>query len=166
MPDLRPPQPAAAAPTAAPPVKIVAKPLSSPDFLDLKPKNPAISIRWVNRGHENGHRVDVHSAQGFEIAKPEDIEKLPPSLVKDGQIIYGDLILMKLPKADYYGALLNNHNKAVRRLQRGGIQQRGEAMMEEELNLVPGKRTDKRKIVVYSPSNPNEIQEAIREGRL
>jgi len=170
------PQPADA-PQAVPAVnapgigKIVAKPLSSPDFLGIKAKNPAMSVRWVNRLYENGYRVDVHAAQGFEIAKPEDVVTLegkpvPPSLVKNGQLIFGDLICMILPKPDYFGALLNNHNKAVRRLRKVGIQQRGEAMMEEELTQVPGTRSDKKKIVVYSPGDAHEIQTAVREGRL
>lgn len=151
--------------------KIVAKPLSSPDFLGVKAKDPAKSVRWVNRMYENGHRVDVHAAQGFEIAKPDEVLKLdgtpiPPSIVKNGQIVFGDLICMILPKPDYYGALLNNHNKAVRRLTRSGIHQRGEHMMEEELTQVPGKTSDKKKIVVYTPGSGHEIQEAVRDGRL
>ena len=151
--------------------KIVAKPLSSPDFLGIKAKDPAFSVRWVNRMYENGHRVDVHIAQGFEIAKPDQVvcldgKPVPASLCKNGQLIYGDLVAMILPKADYLGALLNNHNKAVKRVRKVGIQQRGEAMMGEELTQIPASRTDKSKITVYTPGDAHEIQNAVNEGRL
>lgn len=151
--------------------KIVAKPLSSPDFIGIRAKDPAKSVRWVNRMYENGFRVDYHISQGFEIAKPDEVVKLdgsplPASFARNGQITYGDLICMILPKADYYGALLNNHNKAIHRIQRTGIQRRGEHIMGEELSQVSGSRADKQKIKVYTPGSGHEIQEAVAEGRL
>jgi len=80
------------------------------------------TLYWANRGHQNGHRVNYRAAQGFRLARKEDVANLPVnddgfcSLIDPtGQIVNGDLVLMIIGKNAYEGALLNNHNKAIRR---------------------------------------------------
>src|SRR5580692_10630299 len=52
---------------------IVAKPLVSPDFTKLKPTNPAMSLRLVNRLALGGQRFEEARVQGFIVCKPSDI---------------------------------------------------------------------------------------------
>lgn len=122
---------AAAPPTAQLPVYdssiIKAVPLADPDFSNLRPKNPMHRLYWSNRGYQNGFRVNYRQAQGFRLARKEDLANLPldehgNSYMCDpsGAIINGDLVLMIIGKNAYEGALLHNHNQAIRRGSRFG----------------------------------------------
>src|SRR5260370_30761727 len=56
--------------------QIEAKPLRSPNFINLVPKNPNLSLFWGNRAvgeKESGLRYDQLIAMGFVPAKPEDV---------------------------------------------------------------------------------------------
>lgn len=100
---------------------IVARALADPDFMAMAPVNPMHQLYWANRGYQNGHRVNYRVAQGFRLARKEDVKNLPESMVDaSGQIINGDLVLMIIGKNAYQGALLNNHNKAIRRERKFG----------------------------------------------
>lgn len=121
-----PPLPVQDIPTAQLPVHdtltIVARPLNDPDFASLRPKNPMHKLYWANRGHQNGFRVNYRVAQGFRLARKEDVANLPLnedgscSMVDpSGQITNGDLVLMIIGRNAYEGALLHNHNTAIRR---------------------------------------------------
>lgn len=95
---------------------IRAVPLSDPDFDGIKPKNPAHKLYWANRGHQNGLRVGYRQAQGFRLANKNDVLNCPEFMIDPtGQIVNGDRVLMIIGKNAYEGALLNNHNKAIRR---------------------------------------------------
>lgn len=111
---------------------IVAKPLGSPDFASMKHKNPNMSVRWVNCDVGEKHstmRFNMAQAQGFVACTPDEVVTVlpngktnpcPPALIKDGRVIYGDVILMKLPRNDYLGALKYNEERAIKRIQRPG----------------------------------------------
>lgn len=109
--------------------QIVAKPLRAPNFISLKAKNPNLSLYWGNRAvgeKESGLRFDQLIAMGFVPAKPEDVVTLqglpcPPSIQRDGKILYGDLILLKIPRADYLGALKWNEQSARQRVKKPGV---------------------------------------------
>ncbi len=109
--------------------QIEAKPLRAPNFINLKPKNPNLSLFWGNRAvgeKESGLRYDQLIAMGFVPARPEDVlsnEGLtcPPSICKDGRIMYGDLILLKIPRKDYIGALKWNEQNARLRVKKPGV---------------------------------------------
>src|SRR5229473_2140948 len=105
--------------------QIEAKPLRAPNFINLYPNNPNMSLFWGNRAvgeKESGLRYDQLTAMGFVPAQPIDVfsknpetgQKLPcpPSICRDGRIMYGDLILLKIPRADYVGALKWNEQNA------------------------------------------------------
>lgn len=100
---------------------IKAVPLSDPDFDGIQPKNPAHKLYWANRGHQNGIRVGYRQAQGFRLANVNDVKNCPKFMVDpSGQIINGDRVLMIIGRNAYEGALLNNHNKAIRRQNKFG----------------------------------------------
>src|SRR6266568_3782845 len=114
---------------AIPYEQIEAKPLRSPNFLDLVPKNPNMSLFLGNRAvgeNESGLRYDQLIAMGFIPAKPEDVttslgHPCPPSLCRDGRIMYGDLILLKMPRADYIGNQKWNEQNARLRVKKPGV---------------------------------------------
>lgn len=114
---------------AIPYEQIEAKPLRAPNFINLKPKNPNMSLFWGNRAvgeKESGLRYDQLIAMGFVPAKPEDVVTMdgltcPPSICRDGRIMYGDLILLKIPRADYIGALKWNEQSARMRVRKPGV---------------------------------------------
>lgn len=110
-----------------------ASPLVVPDFMNLVPTKPDISIRWINYSvgeKKSTLRYDQCLAAGFVNAKPEDAKTvtgaaIPPSLIKDGKVIIGDVILMKVSRNAYLGALKNNRNKALRRGVRSEVAKQG-----------------------------------------
>ena len=109
--------------------QIEAKPLRSPNFINLVPKNPNLSLFWGNRAvgeKESGLRYDQLIAMGFVPAKPEDVlsnlgQPCPPSICRDGRVMYGDLILLKIPRVDYVGALKWNEQNARNRIRKPGV---------------------------------------------
>jgi hypothetical protein len=114
--------------------QIEAKPLRSPNFINLLPKNPNMSLFWGNRAvgeKESGLRYDQLIAMGFVPAKPDQAytrnpetgQKLPvpQSLCRDGRVMYGDLILLIIPRADYVGAQKWNEQSARRRVKKPGV---------------------------------------------
>lgn len=106
---------------------IQARPLSLPDFINVKAKNPNISLRWVNRAvgvQGSTQRLDEMIYAGFEPVRPDEVcmpngKPLMTNLIKDGKIIRGDLILMKISREAYEGALKYNWERAVQRLHPG-----------------------------------------------
>src|SRR5882762_7320502 len=114
---------------AIPYEQIEAKPLRAPNFINLKHKNPNMALFWGNRAvgeKESGLRYDQLIAMGFVPAKPEEVTSMegiscPPSICRDGRIMYGDLILLKIPRADYVGALKWNEQNARLRMKKPGV---------------------------------------------
>jgi len=96
-------------------VGIEARPLHMPNLLDVKPVSPEITFRWGHRLAGEGLRYQQLIYAGFLPAEPKDVKDVPQMLVKDGKVIYGELILMKIATKLYQGALLHNHNTAIRR---------------------------------------------------
>lgn len=114
--------------------QIEAKPLRTPNFIGLYPKNLNMCLYWGNRAvgeKESGLRYDQLIAMGFVPAKPDDVYAknpetgakvmCPPSICRDGRIMYGDLILLKIPRADYIGALKWNEQSARARVRKPGV---------------------------------------------
>lgn len=150
---------APAPPLPQPPVvvddEIIAKPLVDPDFTNVKPKNPNIRFRWVNRIHGNegrGGRFEQAKASGFERAIPADCATaVSGHMIKDGCIIYGDLILMKIDAKAYDGALKFNEQSARARIASATLGT-GRKELSNALNEVPGSREDKSKVKLYTPN--------------
>lgn len=142
---------------------IVAKPLQQPDFVNLKPRNPNIAFRWVNRAAGGGQRLDQMTAMGFALAVPTDVVNLPPSLFRDGRIINGDLVLMKIDRKAYQGALKYNQQRA---LAQAGSQKTnlevGKKNLRETVGAMPPEL--QRKIAVFVPSQAETEALAGKEG--
>lgn len=131
---------------------IVAKPLVSPDFTKLKPVNPAMSLRLVNRLALGGQRFEEAKVQGFVCCKQTDIKDCPSLMtVKDGVVTYGDLIVMMMPRIDYLGAIKNNEQNARRRVSHAAVFGAGQEHLQAALNEVPGSREKKSKIKLFNP---------------
>jgi len=106
---------------------VTARPLQMPDFGNIRAKNPQVAVRWVNRAvgvAQSTQRLDEMIFAGFIPARPDECEivsehgakPVPASLIKDGKIIRGDLILLKIDRASYDGALKYNWDRAISRL--------------------------------------------------
>ena len=131
---------------------IVAKPLVSPDFTNLKPTNPAMSLRLVNRLALGGQRFEEARVQGFIVCKPSDIQNIPGTLtIKDGTVTYGDVIVMMMPRVDYLGAIKQNEKNARNRVSRAAVFGAGQEQLAQALNEVPGSRADKSKVKLFTP---------------
>lgn len=87
---------------------IVAKSLGQQNNLEPKILRKEYAYRWVNRLSDNGGRYTNCLHQGFVNATVKDVQILNDSMVKDGHIIVGDLILMKMPKLQYFQHIKKN----------------------------------------------------------
>lgn len=94
---------------------IVAVPLEQVDWADVKAKNAGISLRWINHVFQNGLRYQQACYQGYTNATPQDVTDIPSSYFKEGKIINGDLILMKIDSKKYRGALKHRRLQAESR---------------------------------------------------
>jgi hypothetical protein len=111
-----------------------------------------MSLRLVNRLALGGQRFEEARVQGFVVCKPTDIKNMPTLMtVKDGNVTYGDLIVMMMPRVDYLGAIKNNENNARKRTSKAAVLGTGYEQLGSALNEVPGSRADKSKIKLFQP---------------
>lgn len=151
VPPLVPSQAAEVAKQAAaklPDEDIVARPLVLPDYTDLRPRNPLLKFRWVNRVAGEGQRLYQMEAMGFVKVTSKDVvgpdgKPIPEYLIKNGQIVYGDLVLMKISREAYLGALKYNEQRAVDRISKAAFLKRAKKMVSEELSRVGSPATPK-----------------------
>lgn len=137
---------------------IIARPLMMPEFLDLRPKNPAHTLRGVNLNHDKGSHYFKMKTAGFVDATPEDVlmrdgSPIQGNYVKDNRVIYGDLIVMKIDRLKYLGALKYNALTARQRVSRNAIAQQGGKMLREELSGTSAPPELKAKIQTFVPSD-------------
>lgn len=96
---------------------IIAKPLVTPDFANIKSKNPNVSFRWIEFKAQDGLRFSQAQAQGWTVATEADIvvDGVISPYRKDGgsKFINGDIILMKMDRGRYLGALKHKHQVAA-----------------------------------------------------
>jgi len=135
---------------------IEAKPLKTLDVIDaVRPRNGALELRWVNRVAGEGLRLNQMLFAGFILAKPEDLilknqKPVPHEMIKEGKVIYGDLIAMLIGKAEYQAALKHN---ALRAFELGNRLKLKDDAVNLRQNLV-GKAPSElaRKIQTFVPS--------------
>lgn len=113
---------------------IEARAMDVPEVMDLKPSNPMNIFRFVNRTAGDGLRFNQMQNGGFVVAKESDVKDCPKNLLRNGQIIYGDLILMMTSKERYYGALKYNHNKAIQRGNRNQVLSQQQKQVQHDIN--------------------------------
>jgi hypothetical protein len=149
---------------------IVAKPLRPPNFMNMKHKNPNMSLFWGNRAvgeKESGLRYDQLIAMGFVPVKPEEVMQIsegklipcPPSIARDGRVLYGDLILLKIPKVDYIGSQKWNEQTARLRVKKPGVAIEGDTQAVDSriqprsvLDALENNRKLQGKIKSYVPN--------------
>jgi hypothetical protein len=94
---------------------IVAQPLVSPDFTNPQPANPNVVFRWIEFKARDGFRFQQCLAQGYAVAKITDIkdgERFRAYNRENGtKFINGDVILMKIDRGRYLGALKDRYMK-------------------------------------------------------
>lgn len=133
---------------------ITARSLSMPDFINVKSKNPNLSFRWINHKAGDGLRYSQAVAQGWANATPTDCaiagQSIPTVYLKDGKIINGDLILMKIDRAAYLGALKNKHNQALHLAGASGHHREAARRVGQEIGTMPKHAAGK--INVFQPS--------------
>ncbi len=141
---------------------IVAKPLAVGDgFFNLKPKSSEIIFRAIafniNPTHcDNPYlRYEQAKIQGYVNATKDDVAgEVAPAFLKDNgaRITNGDLILMKISRALYSGALKWKDQQAMRATKKVGViddanQQIARAMQETNIPTRLG-----RKLQPFTPS--------------
>lgn len=94
---------------------IIAKPLVNSDFMDPKPKNPNVSFRWIEFKAQDGLRLSQAQSQGWQTVVASDLVDPKSPYSRDGgsKFINGDLILMKIDRGRYLGALKHKHQLAA-----------------------------------------------------
>ena len=144
---------------------IIAKPLSMGEgFFGLKPKNPDVILRAIafNVSTNDGPsylRYEQAKSQGYANATVADVAgTVPTSFVHDSgqRICNGDLIMMKISRSLYRGALKWKDQQAIRATKRIGAIDQGNAEIRkamEETNMPPRLA---RKLQPFSPS-PSEF---------
>lgn len=139
---------------------LFARPLNNPDFEQVLPKNPNLRFRWINRDAPEGRSIRFSQAQtqGFVPAIPSDVKN--PDVVKpylrDGHYINGDIILMKIDRRAYDGALRYNRDRALRlgskavQAPRDVIQGKAEASIQEGSARAP--KSQLEKVSLFTPT--------------
>ena len=145
---------------------IEANPLITQSLLEkIKPKNPELVFYWGNRVAGDGLRYTMLLSAGFEPTKAEDCKLPPPAtMLRDGKIMYGDLICMKMSKVKYYGALKHNHNNAVALGNRNRAQKASRQSAQDDVGrIVPNEVARKIKFFVPSDQEVNAAVEGTPE---
>lgn len=139
---------------------VQARPLQMPDFVDIRPKNPQLALRWCNRVAGEGQRLDQVTYSGFVPVAPTDVtypggKPIPSSMIKNEQVILGDLILMKIDKASYDGALKYNWERAVSRMHPRAAQKQGRDQINNALKEAGVRQTPDllKKLSTFQPSD-------------
>ena len=145
---------------------IEARPLQLPDFVNIKSKNPALSFRWVNRSvgvAASTQRLDEMIFAGFVPVRPEEAcmpngQPIMANLIKDGKIIRGDLILMKIPRVQYEGALKYNWERSIARMHPDRQLQTGKKQLASAISHagVPVPRSVAGKLQAFRPGSSDK----------
>lgn len=114
---------------------IIARPLTMPDFLDQRAKDPKYRLRWVNYKANGGARYDQMRAAGFRNAIPEEVIGLNSSLTQEnGSIRYNDTILMIIPAEILLGAYKHNYLRSQRMVSPQGAMNSAKLVAEKEMS--------------------------------
>lgn len=132
---------------------VVARPLGFGNSLQIKIKRAEYSYRWFNRYAANGSRYTFAKSSGFVNATAEDVEVDNEDFIKDGVIVVGDLILMKMPKLQYLGHIKANALKAEALINPKKLSESQKAEVAKSIDSRVGQdKSGKPKVSVYIPS--------------
>jgi len=95
---------------------IVAIPKRLPTMLDVRAKDPNFRLRWINFKADGGRRVDECKAEGFTLARKEEVIGLESDsiMVQTDGIKYHDVLLMKVSTQWLFGRLKQNALESMR----------------------------------------------------
>jgi len=132
---------------------VVARPLGFGDSLKIKVKRHEYAYRWFNRYGAEGTRYSFAKANGFVNATPDDVEVDNEDFVKDGYIIVGDLILMKMSKSKYLGAIKYNYERAYNLINPKKLSEKQKAKIIEDVagNNEAKRQSVTKKVGIYVP---------------
>lgn len=128
-----------------------AKPLGFGEFLNIVPIDKKYYYRWVNR---NSQRQAMARAQGFRNATGADVKVADEAKQADGTIGFDDVVLMKLPKLNYFQAQKYSIEKAVKLSNKEDVDRTNLGMANQEINKVKGPRAEvAQKVAAYVPKS-------------
>lgn len=132
---------------------VIARPLSFGNALDFKVKRHEYAYRWFNRYGQNGARYTWAKANGFVNADSNDVEVVNEDAIKDGHIMVGDLILMKMPKLEYMGKMRYNHERSEQLINAKKLAESERAKVEAlpEIRRSGTDKQGKPKVGIYIP---------------
>lgn len=117
---------------------IKAIPLVAPDFTNPKPKNSNVALRWIEFKARDGFRFHQALSQGYVVATANDLMQPDKLAVYNREMgtkfINGDVILMKIDRARYLGALKHRHQQSDRLTAQGAVQAASRAAGSTELS--------------------------------
>ncbi len=137
---------------------ILARPLQTADITRVKSKNPNLAFQWCNRKFQDGQRISEFEYEGFRKATPADCE-IPGLSSVDGGFIYGDLILMKIDKASYRGALRHNALKSLQATRPAQVKK----LLEGDREFSSAAAGSQGKIHPYNPSADDLKEKGLSE---
>ena len=135
---------------------IIARPLQLPDSDNIHLKDKSFEPRWVNFSvgeKESPLRFHQMKAAGFTVVKPDEVEGGIASSYEtiDGKIVNGDVVLMKVKKEVYHGALKWNWEKAQRRRGMKAMTDTGKDYIKEDLRATGAPLSQLKKISSFVP---------------
>lgn len=138
--------------TFVPYEQIVAQPLIVPAAEQVKIKNRGCCYRWANRIAKEGESLRRWLAAGFVMATTIDVD-VPAGLVRNGQIINGDLVLIKINREKYIGALKYNEQRALARMSPASIERTGRSAIAQAAAEVNAPMNLRGKVRTFVPSD-------------
>lgn len=102
------------------PIKLMARNRAAMTELNVIFRDPSMTGRWFNHKHKDGMRVQQAFMMGFTPCTKEDVELCHArSTDENGALVMGDLVLMKISKAQLWGGYYkDNADKAKARVNR------------------------------------------------
>jgi len=114
------------------------------DILDPKPKDKALRFRWANNVNFVGGNLGKYLAIGFQVASLDDIDQkrtpIDPSMIKGTQIIWYDVILIKINVIRLMELYKTNIIKSVSKLEKAKVKGLAEAgrQFQSDISAEPG----------------------------
>jgi hypothetical protein len=128
---------------------IEAKPLGFGEFLNVVPIDKKYYYRWVNK---QSQRQAMARAQGFANATFRDVKVAEEAKQQDGSIAFDDVILMKLPKINYFQAQKYIIEKSARLGNKEDVDRKNLGITNKEIANVRGPQAEiAKKVSAYIP---------------
>lgn len=128
---------------------LVAKPLGFGEFLNVKPIDKKYYYRWVSK---NSQRQAMAKAQGFLNATFREVEVAEEAKQPDGTIAFDDVILMRLPKINYFQAQKFIIEKSARLSNKEDVDKKVLGITNKEIANVRGPQAEiQKKVSAYIP---------------